>query len=281
MTATITNIHNLPAALVKAVQNDPYVGGGDISVTKLIDAPQRRILWKRHSASITADVSERIWSLLGQAVHHILERAGTDALAEERLYATVDGWEVSGQFDRLHLGDRVLQDYKVTTTYKADGSRQWEEQLNCLRWLAFVNGYDVDRLEIVAIFRDWRKVEADRNPDYPRTAVQVIPVPVWPLAQAEAFVRARVAQHQAAESGAVTLCTDEERWYSGDKYAIQKPGAKRAFRVLDEKPTEVPDGYEVVFRRGEYKRCAHYCEVAPFCPQWAGDRPSPATPDDA
>ena len=38
--------------------------------------------------------------------------------------------------------------------------------------LAFVNGYDVDRLEIVAIFRDWRKVEADRNPDYPRTAVQ-------------------------------------------------------------------------------------------------------------
>lgn len=281
MTGTITNIHNLPTALVEAVKNDPYTGGGDISVTKLIDAPQRRVLWKKHSASVTADVSERIWALLGQAVHHILERAGTDALAEERLYATLEGWELSGQFDRLHLGEGVLQDYKVTTTYKADGSPQWEAQLNCLRWLAYQNGYDVDRLEIVAIFRDWRKVEADRNPEYPRAAVQVIPVTAWPLAETEAYIRGRILQHQAAEGGATTLCTDEERWYSGDKWAIQKPGAKRAFRVLDEKPAEVPDGYELVFRRGEYKRCAHYCEVAPFCPQWAGDRPAPSTPDDA
>lgn len=277
--SAVTNIHNLPTALVRAVENDPYVGGGDISVTKLIDAPQRRVLWKKHAPSITTDVSERIWALLGQAVHHILERAGDDALAEERLYAKVDGWEVSGQFDRLHLGDGVLQDYKVTTTYKAEGSPQWEAQLNCLRWLAFQNGYDVDRLEIVAIFRDWRKVEADRNADYPRTAVQVIPVKVWSLDEAEAYIRGRVRQHQAAEAGAVTLCTDDERWYSGDKWAVQKPGAKRALRVYDEKPVEVPDGYELVFRRGEYKRCAHYCEVAPFCSQWGSDRP-PVTTDD-
>jgi len=270
----VTNIHGLPTALVEAVKNDPYTGGGDISVTKLIDAPQRRVLWKRHATAIESDVSERIWALLGQAVHHILERAGTDALAEERLYADVDGWQVSGQFDRLHLGDAVLQDYKVTTTYKAEGSEQWTAQLNCLRWLAFQNGYDVDRLEIVAIFRDWRKVEADRKPDYPRTAVSVIPVPVWPLAEAEAYIRGRVAQHQAAEAGAVSLCTPEERWYSGDKWAIQKPGAKRALRVLDEKPTEAPDGYEIMFRQGEFKRCAHYCEVAAFCPQWASDRPT-------
>lgn len=276
----VTNVHNLPTALVEAVKNDPYTGGGDISVTKLIDAPQRRVLWKAHATAIEADVSERIWSLLGQAVHHILERAGTDALAEQRLFAEMEGWQVSGQFDRLHLGDRTLQDYKVTTTYKAEGSEQWTAQLNCLRWLAFKNGYDVDHLEIVAIFRDWRKVEADRKPDYPRAAVSVIPVPVWPLAETEAYIRQRVRQHQAADGGALSPCTPEERWYSGDKWAIQKPGAKRALRVLDEKPDEIPDGYELAFRRGEYKRCAHYCEVAPFCAQWAEDRPEPSTPDE-
>lgn len=276
----VTNIHNLPTALVEAVKNDPYVGGGDVSVTKLIDAPQRRVLWKKHAAAIEADVSERIWSLLGQAVHHILERAGTDALTEERLYAEVDGWQVSGQFDRLHLGEGVLQDYKVTTTYKADGNAQWEAQLNCLRWLAFKNGLDVDRLEVVAIFRDWRKVEADRKADYPRAAVSIIPVPVWPLAQTEAYIKDRVAQHQAADAGVPSPCTEDERWYSGDKWAIQKPGGKRALRVLDEKPTaDIPDGYDVVFRRGEYKRCAHYCDVSAFCPQWASDRPTDTSPD--
>jgi hypothetical protein len=277
MSGSITNVHGLPTALVEAVKNDPYVGGGDISVTKLIDAPQRRVLWKKHATAVETDVSERIWSLLGQAVHHILERAGTDALAEERLFADIGGWQVSGQFDRLHLGDRTLQDYKVTTTYKADGNEQWTRQLNVLRWLAYRNNYDVDHLEIVAIFRDWRKVEADRKPDYPRAAVQVIPVPVWPLSVTEMYVRERVLAHQNAEKGMPTSCSDEERWYSGDRWAIQKPGAKRALRVLDEKPDEVPDGYDLMFRKGEFKRCAHYCEVSAFCPQWAADRP--ATPD--
>ncbi len=39
MAPTITNKHGLPEALVAAVRNDPYAGGGDISVTKLIAQP--------------------------------------------------------------------------------------------------------------------------------------------------------------------------------------------------------------------------------------------------
>ena len=136
----ITNIHNLPDALVAAVRNDPYQGGGDISVTKLIDAPQRRGLWARHKDDIEEDVSERIWSLLGQAVHHILERAETNALVEQRLFAEVGGTILSGQFDRLHFDTKTLSDYKVTTAFKAEGSEQWTRQLNVLRWLAYKNG---------------------------------------------------------------------------------------------------------------------------------------------
>ena len=40
---TVTNKHDLPEALVRAVQNDPYKGGGDISATKLIDQFQNGV----------------------------------------------------------------------------------------------------------------------------------------------------------------------------------------------------------------------------------------------
>jgi len=274
VTPTITNKHGLPEALVRAVTNDPYTGGGDISVTKLIDAPQKRALWLQHQDAIEEDVSERIWSLLGQAVHHILERAGTDTLVEQRLFAEVLGWTLSGQFDRLHLGSRTLSDYKVTTTYKAKGDDSWTRQLNVLRWLGVQNGLEVDRLEIVVIFRDFRRSEAERNPDYPAQAVKVIEVPVWPLDETEAYVRERVRLHQVAQQGEMSPCTDEERWHTGDKWALMRPGAKRALRVLDAKPDIIPAGTMVEYRPGRYRRCEQYCEVAPFCPQWQATQSS-------
>ena len=270
MSPTITNKHGLPEALVRAVQNDPYsAGASDISVTKLIDSPQRRQLLMNHVALIEEDVSERIWSLLGQAVHHILERAGTDTMVEERLYAEVDGWTLSGQFDRLHLASKTLSDYKVTTTYKAKGDDNWTRQLNVLRWLAHQNGIAVDHLEIVAIFRDFRKSEVGRSPEYPQLNVKVIPISVWPLDETEEYVRQRIKLHQLAQDGeAEVWCSDEERWYTGDKWALVKPGGKRALRVLDEKPDEVPEGLVLEHRPGIYRRCEQYCEVAKWCSQW-------------
>lgn len=270
---TITNIHGLPQSIVDAVANDPYRGGGDISATKLIDAPQIVALSKQYHSHLTVDVSERVWALLGQAVHTILERAGLRAegmIAEERLYAMVNGWNISGQFDVMALDTGTLMDYKVTTVYKAKGNDAWTRQLNILRWLAHQNGHTVNALQIIAIFRDWRKTEAERNPDYPRAAIQAIDIPVWPLEETEAYILERVRGHQTAQSGGFVPCTDEERWYSGDSYAIVKPGNKRALRVLPAPPAaeDIPDGYVVQKRAGEYKRCQHYCDVASFCDQW-------------
>jgi hypothetical protein len=82
----LTNRLNLPDALVAAIANDSYVGGGDISVTKLIDSPQIRTLGRKYKDSIVVDVSERIWALMGQAVHTVLERANTSAVVEQRLF---------------------------------------------------------------------------------------------------------------------------------------------------------------------------------------------------
>lgn len=273
----LTNVHGLPQSIVAAVTADPYVGGGDISATKLIDAPQVVHLGRQHHDQIVVDVSERIWSLLGQSVHTILERAGLrqeGMVAEQRLFAEVLGWTISGQFDVMNLETGVLSDYKVTTVYKAKGNDKWTQQLNVLRWLAHQHGYVVNRLEIIGIFRDWRKTEAERSEDYPRAAIQQIEIPVWDLQDTQDYIEERVSLHQAARMGQHIHCTDEERWYSGTKWAIVKPGATRALKVYDSEPDagQVPEGYRVEYRPGEYKRCMHYCDVAPFCPQWNGGK---------
>lgn len=265
-----TNIHNLPDAFVAAVRNDDYRGGGDISVTKLIDAPQRRTLLREYNDAIVVDVSERLWALLGQAVHVVLERANTTALVEERLYMDVNGWQLSGQFDRLHLGDKTLQDYKVTTVFQADGKEDWERQLNVLRLLAHENGYEVDKLQVIAMLRDWRRSDAARNPDYPQTNIKTIDVPVWSLEDTRAYVVKRIELHQKSSRGELVECTDEERWFAGSTFALMKDGGKRATKVAQTKEElgDPPKGYFIEERKGGYRRCENFCEVAPFCNQY-------------
>lgn len=269
----LTNKYGLPLAIVEAVKRDPYVGGGDISTTALIDAPQRRTLLYRHKDSIDEDVSQRVWSLLGQAVHHILERSGVDGVrVEERLYASVEGWQISGQFDRVD--GNTLQDYKVTTVSKFQGDRTaWTQQLNILRWLCYKNDIDIDKLEIVAILRDWSQSRKDADGSYPLANIVVANIDVWPIAKTEAFIVERVKLHQKARAGERIPCTNDDRWYSGDTWAVRNPNHKRALRVFQnrhEAEAFKTDSTIVEHRPGEYRRCENYCEVSRFCPQHNG-----------
>lgn len=282
----ITNVYNLPAAIVRAVESDPYVGGGDISCTKLIDAPQIRTLLAEHKDRVVVDVSERVWALLGQAVHTILERAGLreqGMVIEERLYAKMLGWDVSAQFDRMQVDEGIITDYKVTTVFKQHGADSWTRQLNVLRWLAHQHGHEITALNIVAIFRDFRKSESERNPSYPRAAIVTIPVPLWSIEEAERYVEERVALHQWAQSGHPVQCTDEERWYSGTTFALMKHGGKRAVKVASDRaqlPTYDEATHAVVERPGVYKRCLHYCDVRHVCSQWAAESGTAVTVDE-
>lgn len=267
----ITNVHGLPEALVKAVKNDTYKGGGDYSVTRLIDSPQVRALSKKHSSAVVEDVSDRIWSLMGQAVHYVLERsAETDAIVEERYFMNVGDKVISGQVDRLVPSQKVIQDWKFVSTFKKNGDESWTKQLNVLRMLAKANGIEVDKLEIVAIFRDWQRAMAKRDPEYPQAIVRVISVPVWTDEQAMDYINQRVALHSDADAGVEIHCTDEERWYAGTTYALMKEGAKRATKVAQTKEElgEPKPGFEIVERKGGYRRCEGFCSVSQFCPQY-------------
>ena len=235
------------------------------------------MLRNQYQDSIVEDVTDRIWSLLGQAVHTILERANKSDVVEERLYADVSGWKLSGQFDRMDLRDSCLDDYKCTSTYKVMMSDmvEWERQLNVLRWLAIQNGYSVEKLRIIAILRDWRKSDAQHKAGYPKQAVVTIDIPVWPLDETYAYIKERIALHQMAEQGELIGCTDEERWYTGTTYALKKDGGKRAIKVYERKEdceAQLVDGTFIEERKGFYRRCEDYCEVANFCKQHQSSR---------
>jgi len=271
----ITNVHGLPEALVKAVKNDSYVGGGDISVTKLIDSPQVRLLQKMHRQAIVEDVSDRIWSLMGQAVHHVLERsAEEEVIVEKRFFAEVNGWTLSGQVDRLEPSAKKISDWKFVSTYKADGDESWTKQLNVLAYLARANGIPVDKLEIVAIFRDWQRAVAKRDPSYPQIMVKVIPVPVWSDEEVKSYIEDRISLHQKADSEGKAMCSDDERWYAGTTWALMKEGGKKAIKLAQVKEDlgEPGKGYEIVERKGGYRRCESFCAVSQFCPQFFIDQ---------
>jgi hypothetical protein len=160
--------------------------------------------------------------------------------------------------------------------YKKNGSDGWTRQLNVLRWLAHKNGHEINQLEVIGIFRDWRKTEAERNPDYPQAAIMAIPVPLWSLEDAEEYITERVYMHQAASRGEEVLCTDEERWFSGNTYALMKTGVKRALKVSPDRSAlpEPTEGQYVEQRPGEYKRCDSFCDVQAYCTQRGkGDAP--------
>ena len=274
----ITNAHGLPQVLVDAVINDSYdAGDSDISVTTLLQPPRKVALTKKHNGDLTEDASDRMWALMGQAMHSILERAGDaqDRIIERRFYGEMEGWKISGQVDLIEKD--VLSDYKFMSVWEIIYGLKEEKaaQLNMLKWLAEGEGVFINKLQIVGMLRDWQKVKAKTDKDYPQAQIQIIDVPVWDENKTADYISQRVLMHQAA-THELPLCTEEDRWYSGSKYAVMKKGRKSALRLLDaqdEAEQWMADnpgkgGDSIDFRPGENKRCADYCSVASVCQQY-------------
>jgi hypothetical protein len=271
----LTNLANLPDAIVAAVANDSYSKGDgvDISVTGILKPPRQVVLETRHHDAITQDVSERVWSLLGQSVHTILERANRRGIAERRLYIACEGWTISGGMD-LYDEEGVLSDYKITSSHKlVQGNLDdWVSQLNLYSAILRHHGHAVSKLQVIAILRDWSKLQARRDPNYPQAQVVNVPIALWDHTRALEFMRTRVRLHQQARIS-LPECTAEERWAKPDQWAVMKQGRKSAVKLYSN-PDEAMDhavthkDLVVMHRRGESIRCAEYCAVSPFCDQW-------------
>ena len=118
---TITNNFGLPEPMFRALSHDGYMAGtkkADISVTTLIGPPKINQLKKRYSDQIVEDASDRVWALLGQSVHKVLELAGgEEEMTEKRLYAEINGWTLTGQTDLYETKNKTISDFKVTSVF--------------------------------------------------------------------------------------------------------------------------------------------------------------------
>jgi len=282
----LSNRLNLPEPVVKALSSDTYSSGtANSSVTALIDSPQVKVLTRKHKDEIEGDVSDRLWSVLGTAVHNMFEdHASGDYLSEERLFAEVLGWKISGAIDIQKTeadGSITIMDYKCTSVWSIIfGKDSWAKQLNFYAWLVHkCKGVPVNKLQIVAVLRDWKQSEAKFKPDYPKSGIVIVDVPLWTTSQQEEFVAGRVALHQQAEKDyifekPIAPCTDGERWARKSKHAVMKKGRKKAVKLHDNEEEATSHcevlgaGHTVEFRKGESIRCSQYCDVSAFCSQW-------------
>lgn len=268
-----TNIHNLPEAIVSAVSAYSYPPkAGRYSVTDLISPPQIRQLKIKHWEELEEDVSGRLWALLGQACHAVLDKhSAVDAESEEKLVVEFNGVTISGKADLYHNGR--LEDYKITSVYSfllghEKTKPEWENQLNVYAWMFEKLGKPVKELWVRAILRDFQTSKVGTANNYPSIPFQSVYVPLWTLDGQERYIRARIEAHKSDNPN----CSDEECWLRGEAWAVYKNNNKKALRVFDnkesaEKLASTDKSLSVVYRVGIYNRCDNYCVVSKFCTQ--------------
>lgn len=299
----ITNKTGLPQSIVSAVSHGTYDRGEcDFSVSDLIRPPQLYGLSQAHRGELEEDAADRIWALMGTAVHYVIEaqRKPQDeaVLSEQRLLAPVGDWLISGKPDHFEIEAGRLVDFKITSAWAVMDcltnllKPDWLNQLNYYAYLLRYNGYEVNELQIVAILRDWSRANYLRSPaSYPEKNIVVLNVPLLDPEVVSTRLATACEEHQAALDGNARPCTNSERWYNPGKIALMKHGRKSAVKLFDtaadvevaaanpEFTALTLDGDAITLgpkhyletRPNAYPRCENYCEVADYCDQWAAE----------
>jgi hypothetical protein len=275
----ITNYNKIPEPIYRAVKQNWYSGAEAkhfCSVTELLKPDKLFVLERRHKDQLSVEASGLIWSLMGSAMHRVLEASETgDTLNEERLFTEVNGKIISGGVDLYE--NRVISDFKFTSVwnYIYSNRTEWECQLNLYSYLYQSAGFEVDKLQIIAIFRDWSSAKAKHEKGYPRQ-IEIIPIRKWSIDQCEHFIKQRLFKLDLAlrlPDDAIRECTQRERWQDNDIYAIMKKGNKRATKLCTSE--EQAKAYvktnidksklSIELRESVPKRCEDYCAVSNYC----------------
>jgi hypothetical protein len=269
----VTNKHNLPQAMenfAKKMQRKPVEGR--IGITRLIGPPLIPHYLLKEWDNLSVDVSELIWAINGTAVHKVLEGAGDDnSFIEEKLTAERGGVTISGIADLWK--DRTIEDYKNTSVYAVMNvvKPEWKHQLFGGAWLFKQHGFDTDKGRIHAILRDWSRARylREAKDGYPPVPFKTIEVEIPPYEVLEDYIHQRLEVHKNPLGN---ICTDEERWAKGGKFALMKKGRKKAVKLFESEgdlkkhsPFGDKDPFYIEERPKEYVRCQDYCPVREVC----------------
>lgn len=293
----ITNNLGLPDAFVRAASTGAFPPKlWRHRVSQLTGSAKVRWFELTHWDELESDASERLWSVMGSALHHVLhQHCGSNEIAEERLtyMHKIDDQDVaiSGQADLLtQIGPDSyrITDWKFCKIAALSYDKtSWLMQLRCYAWLYSLMGFPVKEAELVLILRNREAFKAIYTPDYPQSDIVRYPVDLWDFSTVESWSREMshrlVVADKLVVAGAneedLPLCTDEERWYSPSRWAVKKARATRASRVFRDEAEAVaymasrgkPDEYGIDFRPGRSTKC-HWCAARSICQQWAAQK---------
>lgn len=291
----ITNNLKLPQPFVDAVSSDYKYKEKRYSVTTLLKPTREIILQRRHNDEIEQDVSDMIWSIFGTAVHSVLENSteGKHLLSEKSLEIQVGDYTLSGRSDLYNTRSFTVIDYKVTSVWKYILKDFEDYRLQGLMYVYMLKqlGYKAKKAEFVLVLKDWQKSKAKFDKTYPQFPVQKVQFSFVDddFVFIEKFIKDKFEEIRQAEQLAddeLPICSAEDRWNSGDKFAVMKNGRKTALRVLDsmedaEKYKAENGGDYIETRKGEDKKCQEYCLCCEFCKHYkeciknSGSQPLP------
>ena len=278
----ITNKMGLPQSFVDMATQDYRYEDNEYRVTSLLKGVRETLLQRRHHDEIEQDVADMVWLLFGTAVHSILEQYNEQGheLKEERLKINIGDYKLSGQFDLYNGETHTVTDYKTCSIWKViyGDYSDWRQQLLIYAYMLERIGFQCRTGEIVAIMKDHAISKAKFDKEYPQHPVHRIKfdfteedfIEIGQFLENK-FEKIRQLENVADED--LPVCTMEERWNTGDKYAVMKKGRKTALRVLDtmeeaENELKAKGGDYIETRLGEDKKCNDYCSVNVFCKHW-------------
>jgi hypothetical protein len=284
----ISNKFGFPSSIVRAVEKEYEYKPKRYSVTSLLQTDRELMLKRRYNDEIEQDVSEMIWLLFGTSVHYILENIDLEDYekVEYKMEHTLDnGYTLSGILDYLSDKDKLILDYKVVKTYSYifdKNNEKYRKQLQMCAWLYYKEtGKWYSKGQIIMIFKDWNKTNLLTNKDYPKFPVATVDFDLGTPEEIENWIVNKFKHIQYLEGLSdldLPLCSKEERFNTGDKYAVKKKVWKKAFRVFDNLndarellitlEQKYPGEYEIEERIGEDKKCKNYCSCCNFCPYY-------------
>lgn len=274
----VTNKLHLPDAFVKAVSVERHNKPGCYSATTLNKGTKEIVLQERHWDELTVDAADSVWAVWGSAVHTLLENERDGNFHEEKFDVAVGNSRVTGVVDSYDMENGIINDWKTASVYKVmmcDFS-DWHRQGMTYAWLLRQHGLDVRRCRFIALMKDHSKSKARYDAGYPQSPVCVYEFDVTPedLERTGERIRAKVAEIEAAEKlgdDEIAPCGAEERWATGDKWAVMRNGRKTAVRVFDsEREAEdcaggLGNSHYVEHRPGSSRKCEDYCLCRDFC----------------
>lgn len=291
----ITNKFNVPELMVDAIkhfQEEREISMGGInkfhySVTQLLDPPTIVVLKKRHYKEIEKDVSDMLYILQGQVIHQLLELSPYNKalksieeiekkryMIEERLMIKIDDFTVSGQIDCYDKEKEEIMDYKYVGVKSAEKNKEkYFLQVNMYKYILEKNGYPVKKASIALFYRDWSEARKRSEINYPNNPIDIIDINLSENMYIKDFMKNRINTIKKYENMPEILpCNEEDRFQDPRKYAVMKPGAKRAAKLCDSNEEAIEYivskdiNATIEIRNSEPKRCINYCEVNLFCP---------------